>query len=156
MNPSSVRSGAVAGAALVVVYVVVVAGASGSWTHLAGQSRQDWYYLVAIVLGFGAQVTLLSELRRRRRLQHRAAAAGGVGASASTVGMVACCAHHLAELAPFVAATGAAAVLTDNRVGFMLLGIVVNAAGVAVAARRLRHDPPAQIRPEEAEACAVA
>lgn len=156
MNSRSVRSGAVAGATLVIVYVAVVTGASGSWTHLIDQARQDWYYLVAIVGGFGVQVTLLSELRRRRRLQHRAAAAGGVGAGASTVGMVACCAHHLADLAPFVAATGAAAFLTDNRVAFMLLGIVVNAAGVAVGARRLRHTPPARIRREEAEACAAA
>ena len=58
---------------------------------------------------------------------------------ASTVGMVACCAHHLADLAPFIAATGAATFLTDFRVPFMVTGLGVNAVGVLLAARRLHH-----------------
>jgi hypothetical protein len=156
MNGRSIRSGALAGAGLVLVYVVVVAGASGSWDHLADQARRDWYYLVAIIGGFGVQVALLSELRGRHRLHHPAAAAGGAGAGASTVGMVACCAHHLADLAPFIGATGAAAFLTDHRVPFMIFGILVNAAGVAIAARRLRHTPAVRAHNQEAEACAVA
>lgn len=41
MNGRSIRSGALAGAGLVLVYVVVVAGASGSWDHLADQARRD-------------------------------------------------------------------------------------------------------------------
>jgi hypothetical protein len=51
--------------------------------------------------------------------------------------MVACCAHHLADLAPFIGATGAAAFLTDYRIPFMVVGIGVNAIGIAVTARRL-------------------
>ena len=51
--------------------------------------------------------------------------------------MVACCAHHLADLLPLVGATGAAAFLTDYRDLFMSSGIAVNAVGIAVAARAL-------------------
>lgn len=138
------------------VYMVVVAGASGSWDHFTDQARQDWYYLVLIVGGFGTQIALMSELRRRHRLHHGAAAASGAGAGASTVGMVACCAHHIADLAPFIGATGAAVFLTDYRIPFMVVGIGVNAAGVAIAARRLRRTPPVHAHPhEEAEACAA-
>jgi hypothetical protein len=154
MNGRSIRSGALAGVGLVLFYVVVVAGASGSWGHLADQARLDWYYLVAIIGGFGVQVALLSELRGRHRLHHRAAAAGGAGAGASTVGMVACCAHHIADLAPFIG--GAAAFLTDYRVPFMIFGVLVNAAGVAIAARRLRHTAAVRAHNQETEACAVA
>lgn len=49
--------------------------------------------------------------------------------------MVACCAHHLADLVPVIGVSGAAAFLTEWRTEFML-----NAFGVTVAARRLIAD----------------
>lgn len=159
MKARSVRAGAFAGAGLALFYVVVVAGASGSWRHLLDQIRHDWYYLVPIVAGFGVQVSLLVELRHRRRLRPPVAVAGGVGAGASGAGMVACCAHHLAEFAPFLGATGAAAFLTEYRVAFMLVGIGVNGAGVAVAAHKLHQSSAAlsAVHPREGvEACHVA
>lgn len=137
ISARSIRHGAIAAAAMALFYLVVVRAASGSWTHLADQARQDWYYLVAIVAGFGTQITLASELRRRHRLGRSAAATGGVGAGASTAGMIACCAHHLAELFPLVGAASAAGFLTDYRVPFMLAGIVINGVAVIVAARAL-------------------
>ena len=54
MNARSYRAGALAGAALATFYVLVVAGASGSWEHLTDQARQDWIYLTLIVGGFGS------------------------------------------------------------------------------------------------------
>jgi hypothetical protein len=139
MKPRSARLGALASAALIVLYLVIIAGASGSWEHVTDQARQDWYYLVPIVAGFGTQVALVSELRRRHRLHHGAAAASGAGAGASAVGMVACCAHHIADLAPFIGATAAATFLTDYRIAFMIVGIGVNAIGIAIAAHRLQR-----------------
>ena len=156
MTRYGVRAGAIAGLALAAFYVVVVAGASGSWRHLADQSGSDWYYLLPIVGGFGLQVALVVDLRRRHRLHHSEAVAGGAGAGASTVGMVACCAHHLADLAPFIGATGAAAFLTDYRVPFMVVGIGVNAVAVAVAAQRLRRAPVPVRHHEAVESCAAA
>ena len=160
MTPRSVRAGVLAAAGLALFYVVVVAGASGSWQHLTEQAANDWYYLVPIMGGFGVQVALVAELRRRHRLNRSAAAAGGAGAGASTAGMVACCAHHIADLAPFIGATGAATFLIDYRVPFMLVGIGVNAVGVTIAARRLRranaHHAVHEHAHEEGETCAAA
>ena len=92
---------------------------------------------VVITTGFGVQVALLSELRHRRALQPELAAVGGAGATASGVGMVACCAHHLAELVPLVGLSGVAVFLTDYRAPIMLLGVAVNLTGVFFAARAL-------------------
>jgi hypothetical protein len=141
VNPRSVRSAALAAGGLALFYVVVVWTASGSFNHLVDQATRDWYFLALIIGGFGVQVALVSELRRRHRLQHAAAVAGGAGMGASTSGMIACCAHHIADLAPIIGVTGAATFLTDYRIPFMVIGIGVNAAGVAVAARRLHHTP---------------
>lgn len=155
MNPRSIRAGALAGAGLMLFYAVVVAGASGSWAHFTAQARQDWYFVALIVGGFGTQICLMSELRRRHRLHHGVAAASGAGAGASTAGMVACCAHHLAELAPFLGATGAAAFLIDYRIPFMVVGIGVNAVGVTVGVRKLGRTPMVRAQ-EEVESCAAA
>ena len=135
----SLRTGVIAAVAMAAFYVAVVRGASGSWNHLWNQVREDWAYLAVIIAGFATQVTLVAELRHRHRLDTAATAAGGVGAGASTAGMIACCAHHLADLLPVIGATGAATFLIDYRVPFMLVGIGVNAAGVFIAARQLHH-----------------
>ena len=137
----AVRRGALASVGLAVFYVVVVALASGSGGHLVDQMRQDWLYLVVILTGFGVQVALLSELRHRRALQPELAAVGGAGATAAGVGMVACCAHHLAELVPLVGMSGAAVFLTDYRAPIMLVGVAVNLTGVFFAARALAKVP---------------
>ena len=135
----SVVAGVIGVVVMSVFYVAVVAGASGSWQHMTDQASTDWYLLVLVIGGFGVQVTLFSELRRRYRLQAAAAAAGTAGMGASTVGMVACCAHHLADLLPFLGAAGVAAFLYDYRVAFVLVGVGINAIGIAIVVRRLRQ-----------------
>lgn len=137
----SVRNGTIASAILAAFYVAVVWGASRSFGHLTDQMAKDWYLLVPIVAGFGVQVGLVSELRRRHQMRGAAAAAGAAGTGSSAVGMIACCAHHLADLAPFIGATGAAAFLSDLRILFMVAGIGVNAVGITIARRRLRLIP---------------
>ena len=134
----SVGFGVIAAAAMAAFYVAVVWGASGSWGHLRDQAGADWGYLLFILAGFGTQVALLVELKARHRMDRAATTASGAGAGASTVGMVACCAHHIADLLPILGATGGATFLTDQRVPAMLAGITITAIGVAIAARRLR------------------
>lgn len=141
MTRHSIHTGAVAALLLAAGYGAVVWGASGSLGHLRSQVRLDWYLLAPITIGFGVQVALLSELRRRHRLLRAAAVAGGAGTGASAAGMIACCAHHLADLLPFVGATGAATLLYDYRLPFMLAGLGVNAAGITVMTARLRRTP---------------
>ena len=104
--------GVTAAAAMALFYVVVVRGASGSSEHPAEQARADWYYPLAIIVGFGMHVAFVTELRRRHRLGSTAVP-GAVGAGASTDGMIACCAHHLAELLPIIGAASVAGFLTD-------------------------------------------
>jgi hypothetical protein len=139
---------------MAVSYAVVVGGLSGSASHLVEQVGADRYLLLPIVAGFGVQVGLVTELQRRHRLHRAAAAAGAAGAGASTVGMIACCAHHAADLAPFLGATAAAAFLTDHRLLFMGSGILVNGVGIAVVARRLRR-VAATVGEGSEETCAI-
>lgn len=138
MRTRSLVWGAVGSAGMAGFYVAVIARASG-WTHLSDQIRQDWYFLVPIILGFGVQVALMIELRARHRMRPTEAAASTTGAGSSAVGMLACCAHHLAELAPLVGATAATSFLANYRVAFMVTGITLNTIGITIAARRLHE-----------------
>ncbi len=136
----SIRAGFIAAAALSLFYAVVV-GLAGGIEHLARQAADDWPWLAMVVAGFGTQVALFAELRRRRRLNAELRTTTAGGGAASAVGMVACCAHHIADLVPVIGASGAAVFLTDYRVPVMAAGIAVNAAGVLIAAHRLRRTP---------------
>jgi hypothetical protein len=150
---TSVRAGGLAAAGLAVLYAAVVGGVGGA-EHLVQQAGSDWPWLVVILTGFGVQVCLFVELRRRRRMSRAVGATSGTGGSASAVGMVACCAHHLADLAPLIGLSGAAVFLTSYRTPIMAAAVAVNALGVLIAARRLRRTVPPLLE-REATQCHV-
>lgn len=140
MSRYSIALGSGGAAVLAAFYAVVLIWASGI-DHLSSQAGADWPFLVAIIGGFGVEVGMLAELRRRRRNHHLQAVAG-TGAGASATGMIACCAHHLADLTPIVGVSGAATFLSSWRTEFMVVGVTINAVGVAVLFRRLRGSYP--------------
>ena len=145
------------GVALLGGFYAGVVGAAGGLDHLRSQARSDWYWLALIFAGFGTQIALFVELRRRHRANRGTTAAAGTGAGASAVGMVACCAHHVADIAPILGASGAATFFTDARVPIMAAGVAVNALGVAIAVRRLRRASAvtASSPGKEEQACAA-
>lgn len=157
MRVRSLALGAVGSVGMGAFYVAVIAYASG-WQHLGGQIGLDWYFLVPIIAGFGVQVALMVELRARHRMRPTEAAIGGTGVGSSAVGMLACCAHHLAEVAAIVGATAATTFLANYRVAFMVTGITLNIVGITFALRRLRHAPSTSTSTSTMghEACAVA
>jgi len=142
--PRAIGHAVIGALALFAIYTGIVAGASGSFGHFFDQAREDWYFITPLMAGFGTQYALLRELRRRRKLRALAAGVGVGGAGASTIGMVACCAHHIVDLAPFLGASAAATFLTAWKVPLILVGLAVNAAGIAVGIRNLRRVPEAR------------
>lgn len=142
MSRRSTLWGATAAALLATFYVTVV-GLSAGAQHLADTVARDWYLLAPLVLGFGGQVGILLEVRRRHRRAHAVTAVTGAGAGTSAVGMVACCAHHLADLVPLVGLSGAATFLTDAQRPLLWAAVAFTAAGVTLAGRQLRLAPAA-------------
>jgi hypothetical protein len=131
-----VAAGAAGALLLVVLYLGLVTWAQ-DWTHARELLWGDRYFVGAIALGFGAQAGLYVHLRqvvRQRRLA-ASTAVTAAGTGASSVAMVACCAHHLADALPLVGLSGLAVFLGDYRIPIMALGIGTNAVGVAVMLR---------------------
>jgi hypothetical protein len=138
----SVALGAGAAAALLGLYLGVVSLAGGP-SHALGLLWDDRFYVAPIVLAFGVQAMLYARLRLlalRGRAQGALTAAGG---SISTVGMVACCAHHVAELLPLLGLSAAATALAGWKAPLLAVGLAANLVGVALALRALRRMTPA-------------
>jgi len=122
---------------LVLLYLGIVTWGQG-WAHALELLGQDRAFVAAIAAGFGVQVGLYSYLRLVVHYGVRLAmptAATGVGTGTSSVAMVACCLHHVTDVLPVLGLSGAAILLNQYRIPFMVVGLVVNAAGVAIMLR---------------------
>jgi copper chaperone CopZ len=128
--------GLLAALGLVAFYLGLITLAQG-WAHAVQQLLDDLPFVGAIVAGFGAQVGLFTHLRAL----HARAAAGGVAAStgASTTAMLACCAHHLADILPILGLSGAAVFLNLYKTPLLWLGILMNLAGIVYLVRQIRR-----------------
>ncbi len=121
-------AGAVAVLGLLVFYLGIITLAQG-WAHASAQLVDDRTFIAAIVVGFGTQVGLYTYLRGL----HARTAVGGVAASTRTsaAAMLACCAHHLADVLPIVGVAGAAVFLNTYKTLLLWLSIAMNLAVVA-------------------------
>jgi hypothetical protein len=125
---------------LAAFYLGIVALAE-SWAHAWDLFREDALFVVPIVLSFGTQVGLFTHLKRVLRPANGTGATGavtGTSGGASTLGMLACCAHHLTDVLPLVGLSGAAVFLAQYKVPFMVVGLLSNAIGIGVLAITIR------------------
>jgi hypothetical protein len=129
--------GLLSAAVLLVFYMGTITVAQ-DWQHALQQLGEDRWYVGAIAVGFGLQVALFTFLRAL----HASAQAGGVAASAgmSTGAMLACCAHHLADLLPVLGLAGAAAFLDTYKTPLLWVAIFMNLAGMAYLLDQLRKN----------------
>lgn len=91
-------------------------------------------WMVVLLIGFSLQLTLFFYQRRYSRYLHTACTSGKgqMAASSGTTGvaMLACCAHHLAEILPFIGIGAAGAILGRYQFQFIELGIASNLIGI--------------------------
>lgn len=136
-----VLSGVAAAFGLVLFYLGIVTLAQDP-VHAFQQLREDLWFIAPITAGFGTQVALYVYLRRLHQASrtHAALAAGSTGVSG--VAMLACCAHHLADVLPVVGLSAAAIFLNDIKTPLAFVGLAMNAAGLiymGLQVRRMRR-----------------
>jgi hypothetical protein len=135
----SVALGLAGALALVALYLGIVTWAQGA-EHALELLWGDRVFVGLISAGFGTQVGLFAYLRLLQRAMARESVAlAGAGTVTSSISMVACCAHHLADVLPIVGLSGLAVFLVEFRTPLMLLGIATNVTGIAVMIRQLRR-----------------
>ena len=123
---------------LVALYLVLVSWAQG-FDHAASLLGDEWVFVGLVSAGFGTQVGLFAYVRMlRRSMARESLALAGAGTTASSVSMIACCAHHLTDVLPVIGLSGLAIALNDFRIPLMVIGITVNLIGIGIMVRELR------------------
>jgi len=131
--------GAFAALLLIVVYVAVLALAN-SLEHALDEFVRLWYWMVPLILGFSLQVGLFAYARRATRGTHETHARGVVASGgASTLSMIACCAHHITDVLPVLGLAGAVTLLAAYQNVFLLLGVLSNLLGLLYVLGLLRR-----------------
>lgn len=121
-----------AGLTLLIFYFGIMIPAEGIKAALQQMSRL-WYWIWALMIGFGLQAGLFSFIRQQMK-RHREAATASVSASGgvSAGSMVACCAHHLGDILPFIGLAGVALFLVKYQTFFIFAGVVSNVVGIII------------------------
>ena len=124
---------------LTAIYLGIVSLAE-SPTHALELFWQDKAFVIPIILGFGTQVGLYTLLKKGLYMPVPVPAGGATtaaGGGMSTMAMVACCAHHVADVLPLVGITAAATFLANWKIPFMVVGLLTNLVGIAVMIRTI-------------------
>lgn len=138
ISPRSVAAGLLGAAGLLTLYLVIISIAQGA-QHAVEQFALDAPFVALIAIGFGTQVGLYVELRAVNRRLRSSAAAVAASTGTSTAAMLACCAHHVADLLPLVGLSAAAVFLDTYKTPLLLIGLGMNMIGIVVIARQLRR-----------------
>src|SRR3972149_3972010 len=100
---------------------------------------EDRLFVVPILVGFGVQAGLFTRLKLGNPGPAPAAGATpAAGGGMSTAAMVACCAHHVADVLPILGLSAAAAFLAQWKVPFLPVGLLTNLVGIAIMLRARR------------------
>ncbi|MFQ6119594.1 MAG: hypothetical protein ACE5KE_06885 [Methanosarcinales archaeon] len=132
-NKKHIVIGIIAGLILLAIYFTILSIAN-SFSHATEQFIEMWYWISALVIGFGIQVGLYSYIRTSIHTKNMSGAttevatAGGI----STGSMIACCAHHLTDILPILGLSAAFVLLAEYQVFFIILGILSNLVGITM------------------------
>lgn len=123
---------------LLVLYFSIVSLISG-WNFARSQFNQFWYFILSLAAGFGIQIglyTYLKELIIGHNIQTPKGTVAVTGTT-STLAMISCCAHYLANLIPVLGIAGALSVVAQYQVQLFWVGLVFNLFGMIYIGSRI-------------------
>lgn len=130
MRPSLIKSfisGLLAALILLGIYFSIVTLVSG-WKFTLRQFDQYWYFVVSLAIGFGIQIGLYTYLKTLQKASRGVVAVSG---TTTTVAMLSCCSHYVANLIPILGIAGTLTLIGQYQIEFFWFGIVANLLGIA-------------------------
>ncbi len=129
--------GLLAGGALLGFYALVSSILGG--VSFAIENFVAWWYLmIPLVIGFGIQMGLFFYVKEH--MHKKEAGSATVSAGVSGTAMVACCAHHVADIAPFLGIAAVGIFFTQYQLSFLLAGVFSNILGIIYMVSRMKGD----------------
>lgn len=129
--------GALAAFALFGLYAFLITRGM-TFEYALDQFSENAWLAGPVMAAFGVQVGLYTYLRSLQRNLGRAPIAmAGAGGGTGTAAMVACCAHYVTNVLPFVGLSAATIFLGDNKELLLAIGLGMNLIGIAVTTRAI-------------------
>ena len=113
---------------LLIAFYIIVASLLGGIAFALGNFVSLWYWMIPLIVGFGIQIGLFFYVKNE--MHKKATAQAVTSAGISSASMVACCAHHIADIAPFLGITALGIFLTKYQSTLLLIGILSNFLGI--------------------------
>lgn len=125
----SILIGILSSFGILAFYFLTMRILGGSWYASFSQFEKLWYYMIPLSLGFGVQVGLYVSLKNtlKKKASNKVMMANS---TTSTVGMIACCAHHLTDVSPIIGLSAVSVFLIQFQIPLLILGIVSNIMGI--------------------------
>lgn len=102
--------------------------------HAIDLLYQERWLIIPLNIGFGFQLALYTMIKKRLFISKsevvHSATIAGTGGATSTAAMVACCAHHVADVFPILGITFAATFLARYQRTFMQAALLITVAGI--------------------------
>lgn len=131
MIRESLFKGLLASFLLLLLYILVVTLVSG-WEFTWEQFLKYWYFVLALSLGFGTQVSLHFYLRQKTSKKVLA-----VSGTTSTLAMISCCSHYLANILPILGVVGIVTFVSSYQIELFWIGIIFNLTGIIYMLRKV-------------------
>lgn len=128
--------GLVSALTLIGLYWILVGLISGQEFAVA-QFSAYWYFIIALVVGFGIQIGLYVHLKKLISDEKSSGRVVAVSGATSTVAMLACCAHYLANILPVIAAAGIISLIGQYQIELFWVGLAFNLAGIGYITRQM-------------------
>lgn len=131
----SIFWGILAATLLLSFYFLILNLISG-WAFAKNQFDDNWYWIIGLSAGFGAQIFLFTYLRalHRRQVSVKAVAVSG---TTSTVAMISCCAHYLVNILPVIGISGLVTIIGQYQTWLFAIGLISNLLGLAYLINKL-------------------
>ncbi len=129
--------GSVSFLGLLSFYAATMRLLAGSWQAVYSQFQSLWYYMLPLAIGFGIQVGLYTDIKQINQNKGSGALMAG-NTTTSTIGMVACCAHHLTEILPIIGLSALSTLLINYQIPILIIGIASNIFGIIYLLRLKR------------------
>lgn len=116
---------------LLFLYFIIVTLVSGFQFALS-QFGSSWYFLVSLAVGFGIQIGLYSYLKHLVKnsnmvMNDKTVAVTG---TTSTLAMISCCAHYLANIVPILGIAGTLTIIAQYQTEIFWVGLLFNLFGI--------------------------
>lgn len=114
---------------LLLFYFLTMRLLAGSWYAAVSQFEKLWYFMTPLSISFGLQVGLYKKIQDLNK-NNSSKNVLITNTTASTVGMIACCAHHFTDVLPILGWSFFSLFLIQFQGPILITGVISNLIGI--------------------------